>query len=63
MIAVLFRIAFAVLVAIFLSKFFFRENRNLGGGNSCKPRGKEKDDCIEICPECGHLREKNHRCP
>jgi len=66
MIAVLFRIALTVLMAIFFSKILFqvlrigRLSRKEGGSSSCK--SYQKSECIDICPECGHLVENNHRC-
>ena len=64
MLYVIFRIAFAVLLAVFLSKIIFRFFKLEGFDDSeTKSSKKTNDDVIDICPECGRVRKEDHRCP
>jgi hypothetical protein len=66
MIAVIFRIALTILLAIFFSKVLsqcLRIARSMRKeGTSSSRKTYQKSECIDICPECGHLEEENHRC-
>ncbi len=65
MIAIIFRIALTVLLAVFFSKILFqclRIGRVSRKGGASSGKAYKKSECLDICPECGHLEEENHRC-
>lgn len=66
MLYVIFRIAFAVFVATVLTRLLLkllRLNKFLKDDRESNRNRGFQDDCIDLCPECGRVREKNHRCP
>ena len=64
MLYVIFRVALAVFIAIFLTKVLFRF-LNLDGFNDSEAKSSKKshEDIIDICPECGRVKKRGHTCP
>ena len=64
MLYVIFRIVLAIFFAIFLSKILFRFLKLEGFDDSeTKSSKKTREDVIDICPECGRVKKRGHRCP
>ncbi len=62
----LFRIFIVVLIAYVLSKVilgFLNKNQNSGENNNNSSTRQSNKNYIDICPECGRVKNKNHRCP
>lgn len=60
------RILFVVLVAYFMSRilFNFLEQMNIiRRKHDIEPTNTSQKNYIDICPECGRVKERNHRCP
>lgn len=64
MLYVIFRILFAVLLAVFLSRIILKVLALFNDSSREQDSFKgKKEDCIDICPECGRVRGEKHRCP
>ena len=64
MVYVLFRIALAIFIAVMLTRLlikFFRLQKTFN--NSSSQRSNKKSEYLDMCPECGRVRDEGHRCP
>jgi ribosomal protein L32 len=68
MLIIILRILIILAISYWLSKIvadFIRRIRTDKKDNHINknPHSSQKDDVLDICPECGKLKRKNHRCP
>lgn len=65
MLYIIIRITLAVLLAVLFSKILFkvlRLKKIMTGDQGDNKRAGRHEEFIDICPECGQVREKNHKC-
>jgi len=66
MISILIRILLVVFLSYYLSKIllnFLERNQISSKKKNSSSENKSSENYIDICPECGRVKEKNHRCP
>ena len=59
----LFRILVVFMVAYFLSKLLINFLSQCTSLQKRDSHPKTETDTIDMCPECGRVKEKYHRCP
>lgn len=69
MVAIILKFLGPVLAFYFFQKWIRQTFGGLGGSGFTKdqvsssyPKDRSKEDIIEICPDCGNVAQKNHKC-
>ena len=62
LLGIIIRILIPLALGYWLSRIIMSYLKQRGQNTNLKDH-PEKDNVIDICPECGQVKDKNHRCP